>query len=53
MPKFVQFVAGAFAIAWLAGSANGEQMPRSHDAIRSGTDSAEDGQFLRRSLGLV
>ncbi len=52
MPKSVQFVAGALAVAWLTGPANGEQMPWSHDAIRNETDSPEDGQFLRRSLGL-
>ena len=52
MPKSVQFVVGALAVAWLAGPTNGEQLPRSHDAIRNGTDSSEEGQFLRRALGL-
>ncbi len=52
MPKSVQFVAGALAVAWLTGPANGERMPWSHDAVDSGTDSAKDGQFLKRSLGL-
>ena len=52
MPKSVQFVAAALAVAWLAGPANGEQMPRSRYAIHNGTDSVEDGQFFRRPLGI-
>ena len=52
MPKSVQFVAGALSVAWLTGPADGEQLPWSHDAIRNETDSPEDGQFLRCSLGL-